>query len=745
MVRQAPTWSSALDRVLPIGCATFLGLQAAHLVTALLSATEGRTRLLLGLILIGHLGLVVGCLVPSWRRPSAAFKAGLLLLAFADLCLGSAVTWVPDPGLSQNSLLMVPTVTLQSVHIVAICLSARLLPVVLVLLATAPPYLLLHRPLDLGGIALDQCVITAASTLVVCAGIGYLRYGSRYAEQLDRLNAANRLEIIAQRAGERARAAARRVIHDHVISALRAIEMGLPAASVRTACEEALSALDQQRPVDDLDDLLRSLRSHSETATDVVDRGWPATPPRAVLEALRDAAHEAMRNVARHSGSRNARVVASTGRDGELVLEITDEGSGAHRSAPTTFGIAQSIRARVEDVGGVVHITATPAVGTRVRLAWHPPASESPLDNPYAVANRRRGYLALIAPLIVLYSYLAARHHGDRPVATAMLLVSLSIALLLTAWRFGSRRPRPRDALWVCLTVSSATAIGLSVAPQGSLQDYRSWCVGMAAGLTMMLAFEVRPIAVVLPLVMQDLVILAFVRADPTVEVSGAVGAIGTTLSMVLVVGLFGVLLRRSSVLTRAAEQTRLNDLEESAWAGIREEARRIHLATLKNDVVPFLRSAATSPDTADRVEAAFLAARCRDELYLPQPLPGDVRRAVDEARRRGVVLNFRAEADDARPWPPGQAGIVGRFAASGRHDVITVFGGSDPRVVCLPPLSPGEQPWCEFASGSPTNNVTVESDGSRSVVRVAGQHHPPGIATAEQRDVVGRRPTAGR
>jgi signal transduction histidine kinase len=58
--------------------------------------------------------------------------------------------------------------------------------------------------------------------------------------------------------------------------------------------------------------------------------------------------------------------VALTGHPDRLVVEVTDDGSGAVAARPGGVGLS-SMRQRAESVGGVLTIAAVPGAGTRVR------------------------------------------------------------------------------------------------------------------------------------------------------------------------------------------------------------------------------------------------------------------------------------------------------------------------------------------------------------------------------------------
>jgi signal transduction histidine kinase len=86
-------------------------------------------------------------------------------------------------------------------------------------------------------------------------------------------------------------------------------------------------------------------------------------------DALAAATREACVNAAKHSGVGDVSVYAEI-RDGLAEVFVRDRGCGfdRSRSAPDRRGIAQSIEARIERVGGSAEIDTSPGDGTEVHL-----------------------------------------------------------------------------------------------------------------------------------------------------------------------------------------------------------------------------------------------------------------------------------------------------------------------------------------------------------------------------------------
>ena len=87
------------------------------------------------------------------------------------------------------------------------------------------------------------------------------------------------------------------------------------------------------------------------------------------VDALVAAAREACVNAAKHSGVVDVSVFAEV-RGGAVEVFVRDRGVGFDRTAvaPDRRGIAQSIEARLERVGGSAHVESAPGSGTEVTL-----------------------------------------------------------------------------------------------------------------------------------------------------------------------------------------------------------------------------------------------------------------------------------------------------------------------------------------------------------------------------------------
>jgi signal transduction histidine kinase len=113
------------------------------------------------------------------------------------------------------------------------------------------------------------------------------------------------------------------------------------------------------------DDFARRYGLHPQLLVDDLPKLRPEVVP-----ALVGAAGEALANVGKHA--RASRVVVYAGPNetaGGVMVTVYDDGCGFDLQAiPTDRGLVQSIRYRIEEVGGRVGVRTAPGQGTEVQL-----------------------------------------------------------------------------------------------------------------------------------------------------------------------------------------------------------------------------------------------------------------------------------------------------------------------------------------------------------------------------------------
>ena len=103
-----------------------------------------------------------------------------------------------------------------------------------------------------------------------------------------------------------------------------------------------------------------------------IDGDWSALASlsQPVADALRGAVEQCLVNVTRHAGVKEAWVTISSNADGVSVT-VVDEGVGFDPdSVPTDrLGISESVRGRIERLGGRVRLWSSPGAGTSVHIS----------------------------------------------------------------------------------------------------------------------------------------------------------------------------------------------------------------------------------------------------------------------------------------------------------------------------------------------------------------------------------------
>jgi signal transduction histidine kinase len=180
-------------------------------------------------------------------------------------------------------------------------------------------------------------------------------------------------------AAARAREEVARTLHDGVLQTLALVE--------RRATDPALSRLareqerdlraylfgDRQAPPTDVGAALRAAASRCEEAygvlvTVLVPDDLPPLEA-AATAALAGAVGEALTNAGKHGPASKVVVYVEEADDGGVFCSVKDDGPGFDpRTTPPGVGIARSIRARVEEVGGEAGVVSAPGEGTEVRL-----------------------------------------------------------------------------------------------------------------------------------------------------------------------------------------------------------------------------------------------------------------------------------------------------------------------------------------------------------------------------------------
>lgn len=263
---------------------------------------------------------------------------------------------------------------------------------------SSPVSLLVRGGLD------EQPVLLPMTAILIIFSLLAGRYTTQIIEQskgraalIEQLKASqaevSRLSREAGTAAERERMA--REIHDtlaqgftSIVTLTQAIEsemdtdpraarrhLELAARTARENLAEARAMVAAQGPTAlaaaSLEEALRRQveRLTEETGIEAsFDAGGPLPAlPMATEVVLLRGAQEALSNIRKHSRATSATLRLST-MDGQVRLTVTDDGTGFDPAAPTGgFGLA-GMRARTDQVGGIVTLKSEPGAGTTLEL-----------------------------------------------------------------------------------------------------------------------------------------------------------------------------------------------------------------------------------------------------------------------------------------------------------------------------------------------------------------------------------------
>lgn len=260
-------------------------------------------------------------------------------------------------------------------------------------------------------------ILTAAAGLSL-AGFSLWRLSGleeesqrRFAEAVSARGELKRLSAELVSAQENERRKISRELHDEVGQVLSAIMLCLGGLRSSLRENNTVEAIRQLQLVEDmternarvvrnislllrptmLDDLglipalkwlAREISRTSPMAVDVEAEGFVDDIPEEHRTCVFRVAQEALRNAARHSGARQARVVV-TGEDGFIELRVYDDGKGFSPSLEMGLGIL-GMKERVVSLSGTMKLDSTTGRGTLVTFRL-------PLKSPVAAEFRPRG------------------------------------------------------------------------------------------------------------------------------------------------------------------------------------------------------------------------------------------------------------------------------------------------------------------------------------------------------------------
>ncbi|MEV0218605.1 ATP-binding protein [Streptomyces sp. NPDC050704] len=231
----------------------------------------------------------------------------------------------------------------------------------------------------------------------------------------------------------------------------------------------------------------------------------PSGPGLAIFNGVR----EAVTNVARHAGVREAELRAWAAEDG-VVVELSDGGRGFDpQSVPARRrGISGSIIGRMHTVGGSATVTSRPGTGTRVQWGWHGLARASQaVDEADEADEANEANEAQATGGVPRPPRVQAQHSAAVRLIRGQLLYGAQLAVLLISlvWQFtvSMRRLmvhqdvyRPawaQTSAFVCLAAVGVIGGAYLLRGRQIPPRVRGWSLGAVLAVSGVCAFTLPP------------------------------------------------------------------------------------------------------------------------------------------------------------------------------------------------------------------------------------------------------------
>lgn len=608
--------------------------------------------------------LLLGQAARALRRPPSQRDLNVLVAATGGLMLATRILAVPgSPFLDQSAyVLAVPGAAAWAVW------SRRLVvpvPGLLIVLATGAWD-------SGGGLAIEQSVAALATVTLGGVAARPMRAAARHAdEDADRMSRQLASQDAAVAAEETERRAAN-AVHDDVLSVLRAVAVegeSLPRGILAAKAQLAQSALARQvlAGAQGFAGLGSALRRQVPGIAPELNVGCridgDLDVPAPAAEALSGAAGEALRNVAAHAGVRDATVTARGVGSGGVEVIVWDSGAGFDpaRVRPTSTGLRNSVRRRLQDAGGSAQVISSPGEGTKVVLTWKPaePAAAEAVD-PLAWARRITPnplliFVGFMLPILLSSLVLLCLRWQDQrwqPAAVAVYLALLGAAALCARCLSAVRMTR-RAAVGLAVANTILAAIGaLSVAP-GTTDAFAYWVAG-DTGIVIAAVYFVRgPVFGLIALAFDVAALLGGFLATGRAVPAGAGLAIVTSpvIGAGLAVGFLAACRSLSKhTESQLAEYSKRLRLQARAEAMSRVDSTALESARRVAGPVLALVASGQASGAALRTAAALANATLRDELLAPSFLTSALADRVRAARTAGarITIDFARQGDAA-------------------------------------------------------------------------------------------------
>jgi len=359
----------------------YLGSGALALVVEAVAGPPPTLARWLGLLALLGLFAVTGwAVLVACRQPGSWLSAAIAMVLNTASGVGVVVQVAGDPGWVSAALLGTTVATSGAVGL-ALGLSPRS-GLVAAGLATVAMAVAASRvgapisPLELLGLPTSAIV---AACIAMLTGRGFAETETAL-RGVDEALAMERIAAARWQAGRRAD----RDLHDTVLTTLTVLahdQYGFDPEPVRELCRRDLAFVSRDSwrvttAVPKAESLLPpEAFEHWSAAGLEVHRFEPAQPVLAAglgveaVSAVLAAVEECLSNVARHAGVDVAEVVINRQAD-DLVALVVDHGCGfdPDQVPDDRLGLAESVRGRIQDLGGSVTLWSRPGAGTTVML-----------------------------------------------------------------------------------------------------------------------------------------------------------------------------------------------------------------------------------------------------------------------------------------------------------------------------------------------------------------------------------------
>ncbi|MGW0781415.1 sensor histidine kinase [Streptomyces sp. NPDC002913] len=403
----------------------------------------------------------------------------------------------------------------------------------------------------------------------------------------------------------------------------------------------------------------------------------PSGPGLAIFNGVR----EAVTNVARHAGVREAGLRAWAEGDG-AVVELSDAGRGfAPDSVPALRrGISGSIIGRMHAVGGSASVTSRPGTGTRVQWRWHgraraAQAGEEAAGVPrplraqtqhMAVVRFIRGQLLYGAQLVALLISLVWQFtislrrlvvHQDvyHPAwaQTAAFVCLAAVAVNGGAYLLRGRQIPPRVRGWSLGSVLAVSAVCAFTLPPGQSTGAADWAFGVVGWHALFLLADLRVTVFAAFLgahIGLNATAVALSSAPTAAELAdlgvSTIGSCGLQLSVGVLMThlLHGTAPAAGSAAAREEELRTRKRIHEHLQSDHKERYRALTATTVP--LLVGLGHGALSPhDEEVRLRCGVEAARMR-RLFaegdaVADPLLNELRACIEVAEHQGVRVSL--------------------------------------------------------------------------------------------------------